>query len=430
MRCGTRFANSICIAAIFAFCLYTLFSFTKLLVPLAHAKQNRITGSVSSSPSSGPVGATISVSGSGWKEPDGEQVSLGYMIESYCSTDSGAQASSFQNGSFSGSFRLPDGTPMGTYLICATFGTTTAVGNSYTILTESSPKISIALSLQPGTQQATVSGSNYYPAGTRVNLFWETTTGKVIFTIAPVVSNSGGLISKTFTVPTSITSGAYKIAATIHGQPALTSSVSFTFKAPTPSPTPSPTPDPKAMVSPTVVATKVATPLATRAVSATTPPGSQHNGQTPSSDASINDAKMTTVIIAASAGVLAIIATFLFVALFIRRKKARALHMASLVRPDRINPMTWQNFQTTDMPYPTQNGSMPAPLPRPVTPAPPSPQPLQMSPYVHLLQQPEAGHSNPTNETNGLAPGDPQLESIKQQVQKGLFATPGMRRDG
>jgi hypothetical protein len=91
--------------------------------------------------------------------------------------------------------------------------------------------------------------------------------------------------------------------------------------------------------------------------------------------------------------------------------------------------MTWQNYQVSGMPYPIQNGPMPAPLPWPVTSAPPSPQQLQMSPYAHLLQQGDEGHSNSGSEVNFPAPGDPNLESIKQQVQKGLFATPGMRRD-
>src|SRR5215467_8703103 len=121
MRYGTRLASSICLATILAFCLCAWLYVTTQFVPSAHANQIKNSGSVSSSPSSGPVGATISVSGSGWSEPDGEQVSLGYMIESFYSIVSNAQASSFKNGAFSGSLQLPNGTPPGTYSICATF---------------------------------------------------------------------------------------------------------------------------------------------------------------------------------------------------------------------------------------------------------------------------------------------------------------------
>ena len=136
------------------------------------------------------------------------------MIAAFCSTVPDSQASTFKSGSFSGSLHLPNGTPLGTYSICATFGSTTAVANTYTVLTKSSPQISISLPMQTGEQQATVTGSNYLPSGTTVNLYWETTNGNVILTITPAVSNSSGLISRTFLIPTSIASGSYKIVAT------------------------------------------------------------------------------------------------------------------------------------------------------------------------------------------------------------------------
>jgi len=383
------------------------------------------------------VGATISVSGSGWSEPDGEQVSLGYMIESFCSIVSNAQASSFKNGAFSGSLQLPNGTPPGTYSICATFGTTTAEANTYTVITQASPQISIALSAQSGTQQAKVSGSNYYPAGTAVNLFWEATNGNVIFTIPPAVSNNSGLISKTFMVPASIASGPYKIAATVSGQPANTTSVTFTYHAltPTPTPTPSPTPSPASdpttaqKLSPTVGTTPVATPIATQTVGAIPTPGSQNNSQTPSSGTSSNDSNTPFVIAGATAGLLTILASILISMLSIKRKNARALPVAAEVGPTQSSSMSWQNYQPSGMSYPIQNSSMPAPIAWPVTSAPSPPQQLQMSPYAHLLQQPVEGQTNAGNEANGLQSGNANLESIKQQVQMGLFATPGAGPD-
>src|SRR5689334_12507536 len=108
MRYGTRLASGICLAIIFVFCLSVVFCLAQQFGTPVYAAQKMLAGSVSSSPSSGPVGAIISVSGSGWSEPDGEQVSFGYMIASNCSLVSGAQAGIFKNGSFSGSFRFPN----------------------------------------------------------------------------------------------------------------------------------------------------------------------------------------------------------------------------------------------------------------------------------------------------------------------------------
>ena len=145
MKYSARLMSSVCVTTSVVFCLAALFYSTTHFVTRVHAERALTTGSVSSSPTSGPVGATISVSGSGWSEPDGEQVSLGYMIAAFCSTVPDSQASTFKSGSFSGTLHLPSGTPLGTYSICANFGSTTATANTYTVLTESSPQISISL---------------------------------------------------------------------------------------------------------------------------------------------------------------------------------------------------------------------------------------------------------------------------------------------
>jgi hypothetical protein len=96
--------------------------------------------------------------------------------------------------------------------------------------------------------------------------------------------------------------------------------------------------------------------------------------------------------------------------------------------------MTWQNNQVGSsvpgsMPYPLHNGSMTVSPAWPVASTPPSPQKLQISPYTHLLQQPEGGSSGHTSEPTKMTPDDPNIESIKRQVQMGLFAAPGNRRD-
>ena len=446
MKHGARLASSVCLATIVVFCLSVLFdSRTRFVIPV-QAEKEFITGSVSSSPSSGPVGATISVSGSGWTEPDGEQVSLGYMNinATNCSIVTDAQASTFNNGSFSGWLHLPNGTPLDTYQICATFGTTTANANTYTVLTESSPQVSISFSTQKGKQQATISGTNYLPAGTTVNLFWETTNGNVIFTITSAISDSNGLISRTFTVPTTIASGSYKIVANVGGQqPTLSASAAFTYKVPTPPPTPTPSPtplpapdpSPTQHLTPTTVATAVATAIPTPTIGATALVGSQNTNtsQTPSSPIASNDPNTnqstSMVLIGSITGGLALLATTLIIGLFIRRKKARTIEIATAVQPTQSSPMSWQNNQLGGTLNPITKGSIAVSQPWPVASTPPSPQQLQISPYAHLLQQPEEGNSALTSEPIRLTPDDPYIESIKRQVQMGLFATSGNRRN-
>jgi hypothetical protein len=398
------------------------------------------------SPSSGPVGAKISVSGSNWSEPDGEQVLLGYMIATSCSIVTDAQTGTFKSGAFSGWLRLPNGTPLGTYSICASFGNTTAVVNTYTVLTESSPQISISFSIQGGEQQATISGSNYFPAGTTVNLFWETTHGSVIFKIEPAVSNSNGLISRTFIVPTTIASGSYKIVANDGGQqPTLSSSVTFIYKAliptptaiPTPAPTPLPALDPTPIqhLAPPTVATAVATATSTPTIGATTLVGSQntHSGQTPSSGTTSKNANTnhsaSIVLISGITGMLALLSTMLVVVFFIRRNHTRSKEIIATIGPTQSSPMSRQNSQFRSMPYLINDGSAAVSQRWPVASTQPSPQQLEISPYTHLLWQPQGGSSGRTSELTRMILDDPNIESIKRQVQIGLFATSGNRRD-
>ena len=111
MKYRARLISCACVPICVLLCLAALFYSTAHVITQVHAERASTTGSMSSSPTSGSVNATISVSGSGWPEPDGEQVSLGYMIAAFCSTVPDSQASTFKSGSFSGSLRLPGGTP-------------------------------------------------------------------------------------------------------------------------------------------------------------------------------------------------------------------------------------------------------------------------------------------------------------------------------
>jgi hypothetical protein len=155
----------------------------------------------------------------------------------------------------------------------------------------------------------------------------------------------------------------------------------------------------------------------TPTVAATALVGSQNTntGQTPTSGTTSNDSNtnqsIRIVLIGSIIGVLALLATILFIALFIRHKKARSTDIVATVGPTQSSPMSWQNYQFGSTPYPVNNGS------------------IAVSPYTHLLQQPEGGSSGLTSEPTIGTQDDPDIESIKRQVQMGLFATTGNRRD-
>ena len=124
----------------------------------------------------------------------------------------------------------------------------------------------------------------------------------------------------------------------------------------------------------------------------------------------------------------AILAIILIIVLYIRRKKARSQQIAAAVGSTQNNQMSWQNSQFGSTSYPTNNGPIAVSPPWPSASSSP-PQQLQISPYAHLLQQSEGGSSVLTSEPSKLTPDDPNLESIKQQVQMGLFATSANHRD-
>jgi len=448
MKHGARLASSVCLATCMVFCLTVLCDSTARVVSSAQAARKPITGSVLSSPSSGPAGAIISISGSDWPDPDGEQVNFGYMIASNCSIVPDTQSSTLQNGSFSGWLHWPNGTPLGVYSICATFGSTTALANTYTVLSESSPKIVISPLTVTAGQRVTITGSNFFPTGITVQLFWETTNDSVVLTITPAISNSNGLISRTFIVPTTtFASGIYKIVASVGGgqQPTLSSSATFSYYPPTPTTIPSPTPRPASDPTPTqhhshtAATTVVATPILTPTIGSTATIGSQNTnaGQTPSTgttgNTAITNLSTSIVITGGVIGFLALLTAILIIVLLIRSKKAHSTSTTETVGSTVNSPLTWQNIQggssiPGSMLFPINNVSMAPPTPWPAPSTSPTLLQLQVSPYVHLLHQSDGGSTGLINDHSSIALNDPNLESIKRQVQMGLFATPGQRK--
>ncbi len=241
----------------------------------ARAANFIVSGTLSSSPASGPVGTTISVSGSGWPESDGTTVNFGYLVASTCSLVTDSQPGNMISGAFQGWFRWPQGTSLGPYSVCAMISGTSYTASSFDLLSTASPQVSISPSTLQEREQATATASNYYPAGTTVTFYWATTSNKVEFTLSTTISASNGTAIMGFSVPiTSLTSGQYLIEAVGGGgQPsALFSSSNFTYSAPVvpPSPTPSPKPSPSPVLSPTP--TQNPTPIASPTTSASATP--------------------------------------------------------------------------------------------------------------------------------------------------------------
>lgn len=254
---------------------------------IPHAKatglSRMIPGTISSSPASGPVGTTISVSGSGWEGSDGTPVSFGYIVNSSCSIVADSQNGSLSGGSFSGWFRWPSGTALYTYSICAMIGNTIALAGNFSVLSFSPPAVSISPSTLAPNAQATITATNYFPTGTPVHFLWMS-GNTVVENLYSVASNTSGVAVLTFMVPKlSIANGSYTIDASADGsQPGtLFSSVNFTYTAPgvSPSPTPRPSPTTTPAVTPTTTKTPAATPT-TRA-SATVTTASPTAGATP-----------------------------------------------------------------------------------------------------------------------------------------------------
>ncbi len=477
MKLGARAVSIACLASAML-CLGSLFYEAIHHVSPSYATGETDSESVESSPSSGPVGATIAVRGSGWPDADGEQVSFGFIVASSCSIVPNSQRGKLNGGSFSGWFRWPGGTQLDTYTVCAVFGSTTAIASTYTVLSESAPHVSISPIVLTAGKHATITGSNYFPAGITVQLFWKTVNGGVVFRINPVVSNSNGSISKTFTVPTTkLVSGSYMIIADFgKGQPpSLSSSVTFTYHAPSGTPPPTPGPRPDATPIQNSFSTVTATTGTTPTSASTTPAVSQKadEGQTPPTNTTGNPGGTKTtnqpssiIPIVVAVGSLVLLLAIPGALLLVRRKIARS-RRAGDIPPSagltKSSGLSWKNGQRSSstpgnaMPTPMNSGLntpgsawsaapaysgsiIPVSMGHEVHPingrsptvtqsVQSSPNEMQFTPYTYLLQQSAGRSTGPVDNDSTRAPYDPTLEALKRQVQVGLFVAPRQRRN-
>lgn len=441
-----------------------------------------ITGTISSSPYSGPAGTTISVSGSGWGGTNGTPVSFGYQVYNSCQVVSDSQDGTLNNGGFSGWFRWPSGTALNTFRVCAMLGNVMEVAGSFTVLSSNPAAVSISpTALAPNTQ-ATITASNYYPAGTQVSFLWMS-GNTVVENLGSSASNTSGIATLTFSVPKlSIGSGSYSIDASAGGgQPALFSSTNFTYTAPgvSPSPTPQPSPSPSPTMTPSPTTTPTVTPTATASVTATgaSPTAGASptlgNNQTPttnSTNAGNSGGNNTgtpasgssnSVLLVGGAAILfgALLAGIVILLLLSRRRKASRTGAKAM--PSGLSGNPTPAFHPAYPPYhPVSGPGMFAPQPgnMPVMPLTPAPVPVgagafagngnavapAVNPGMMLSMpapaQPPAWLTNPSS--NGSAPAgagsapptvsipaDPALDVIRRQAQSGLFVSPRPFKD-
>lgn len=247
----------------------------------AHTARKVVTGNLSSSPASGPVGATITVSGSNWSQPDGVTVNLGYLVGSICSVVTDSQPGTFSSGSFQGWFRWPQGTGLGTFSVCAIIGGSSVTAGSFTVLSNTPPQVTMAPNSVQERQQVTVTALNYYPAGTNVTFYWATTSNQIEFEMSSAVSDSNGRAVMGFAVPiTSLASGNYLVEAVAGGgtPAALFSSTGFTYSAPVVPPSPTPKPSPNPSPSPSLSPTPTQNPSPTPTIAASVTPTASVTG--------------------------------------------------------------------------------------------------------------------------------------------------------
>ncbi|HLI68341.1 MAG TPA: hypothetical protein VKV19_01165 [Ktedonobacteraceae bacterium] len=376
---------------------------TAFALAASHLATGYVGGTFSSSPSQGPVGAVIVVNGSGVNLPDGTQVDFGYIADfPTCTAATDSQPGVVHDGAFSGWFRWPSGTGTGTFMLCAAAAGSNQPfflrGASYDVLSASAPHVSLAPATLDAGKQATVSGTNFLPGGTRVNLAWKAPGGGQSISLGSVASDETGAFTQTFTVPSKSSTGTYTLVATAgSGQPpTLSASTSVPVNGitivavPTPTAQPSPTAVP---TTPAATATATRTNVQTNPAKNAAPTGTANSG---------------LLLVIALIGLLLIIAALAAGVLVVRRQRNLAVNAAS------GGPTSWH--ATTDMLASTPT--------MPGTTYPPGSLPLATHAGPDSVTVPRGLATPADGLSKGVIPFDPGLAEAMREAQVSLFATP------
>jgi len=416
----------------FAIVLFALLMLQDRAAP-AHAYASIPSASITSSPSQGAPGTTITVTGSGIPQsanpPTPETVTFGYSSSlDSCSpfnTDVGNPnpTFSFFNGAFTGgTFTWPtSGTTVGKlYSVCVQINGSTNGGplilacrSCFTVTGNAS--VSVDSSSYKVGDKITVTGSNF-PSNASVTVKLQSSDGNTTTTLGKVNTGSDGSFTHDYTVPAHPLNSVVVIVTYGSGQQATSSSFTVNAKAKpksTPTPTPptptpilpppaglvgTPTPVPTAPTTPTAVPTNTPTPVPSPTVAPAPTPVRVVVNHNTSPFATILGGRLPLVIAIGLATLLALGLLFMVGRLLMRRY----LLPAPLTNMPPSGALPWSRSQDDDLQANTMGNGVPfaqtmpinSPLPpgnggfTPVPGNAPQPQPV---PFNGPLQPGDSG---------------------------------------
>jgi len=241
-------SSSIALILCFAVLVFALTGLHWAVALPAHACA---TPSIASSPTSGPVGTAVTVTGSGIVDSNcnplsSATVTFGYSPSNNCSSLTAVSSTAtITNGSFSGTFTWPSsGTTAGTtYIVCAQISgvSGTLAANTFQVTTSSSSvSVSVDSSSYKVGDNITVTGAGF-PASTSVTVEEQSANGATTTTLGNVTTDTTGAFTQDYTVPPQPLNSVVIIATA--GSVKATSST-FTVIPPPPSNTSTPTSGP------------------------------------------------------------------------------------------------------------------------------------------------------------------------------------------
>ena len=228
---------------------------------LAHVSVRTAGPSITSSPSQGPPGTTISVQGSGIVDSAGNPltgnvVTFGYGPSSGCGSSPtyiglGSNVK-LTSGILSGTLTWPtSGTTAGnTYTVCVSI-----IGSSPPVLPASSFMVTAPASVSVDTSSykvgdiMTVSGSDF-PDRVSVTVKLQSADGKTTATLGTIITLPDGSFDQDYVVPAHPTNAVVVIVTYGNGQKATSSTFTVNPKKPKSTPTPTPPPPTPTPISP------------------------------------------------------------------------------------------------------------------------------------------------------------------------------------
>ena len=282
-------STSMALVLCFAMLVFALLMLWGMAVPAyAHVLHTRTAGgTITSSPTSGSAGTTITVTGSNITMDvapssgaapvatptalvTSGSVTFGYSTASDCSSfnsvSSSGTAPSVTGGGFTGTFAWPSGTTTGTtYYVCAQVSgvSGTLVGSTFQVSATAS--VSVDQSSYTVGDDMTVSGSDF-PDTTAVTVELQSSNGATKTTLGTVNTDGTGAFTQDYTVPQHPLNSVVVIATYGNGLQATSSSFTVKAKAsaaPRPAAAPPPTPATVSLPPPVSVPTDTPTPVPT-----------------------------------------------------------------------------------------------------------------------------------------------------------------------